>query len=285
MRTFGTVRRVSLGCATAAIALLLAAYAATAATMIVAVAALALAALVTQLPRSSAPVPVPRRDRLLLPLTASVAGSTLAALSVVWAAVTPAGPIPCVEPSGAARAALGLAFAVQAGAAAVVLRAANRDRNRASWRAYLRHNPRIRTSLTVAVHVAAPAATLATLAGVAACHMSHTRLLDTVAAGAVAAVIAGVDLLLAARLVGLAVLAPAAPADTDGIELALLAADIRTVGQLHVVRLAHDELMVTARVGLPADADVAAALHRARAHIRDFVPAARHIYLQPESSP
>ncbi|WP_433089213.1 hypothetical protein ACQP1P_22755 [Dactylosporangium sp. CA-052675] len=40
--------------------------------------------------------------------------------------------------------------------------------------------------------------------------------------------------------------------------------------------------MVTARVGLPAGAEVAAALHEARAHIRDFVPTARHIYLQPE---
>ncbi|MGI5239940.1 hypothetical protein [Dactylosporangium sp. CA-139066] len=286
MRTTATVRATSLGCGAAATALLAAAYAATTATMILAVAALAVAGLVTQLPRPVIPAAAraARRDRLLLPLMASVAVSTPAALSVVWAAVTPAGPIPCVGPSGTARLELAAAFAVQLGAAIVVLRAAQQDRGHASWRAYLRHNPHIRASLTIVVHVAAATATLAALAGVAACHVSHTRLWDTVAAGTVAAAITGVDLLLAARLVGLAVLAPARAADTDGIELALLAADIRSVAQLHVVHVTHDELMVTARVGLPADADVAETLHRARAHIRDFVPSARHIYLQPDST-
>ncbi|GAA2325700.1 hypothetical protein [Dactylosporangium salmoneum] len=277
---------MSIGCGAAATVLLAAAYAATAATMVAAVVALAVAGPVTQLPRPVVPAAArpARRDRLLLPLMASVAASTLAALSVVWAAVTPEGPIPCVGPSGPARLELAAAFAVQAVAAVVVLRAADRERGRASWRAYLRHNPRIRASLTAVLHLAAPAATLAVLAGVAACELSHTRLLDTIAAATVAAVIAGVDLLLAVRLVGLAVLSPARTADTNGIELALLAADIRSVAHLHVVHLAHDELMVTARVGLPAGADVAVTLHRARAHIQDFVPAARHIYLQPESS-
>ncbi|WP_433222624.1 hypothetical protein ACQP00_23985 [Dactylosporangium sp. CS-047395] len=271
-------RRVAVGCGLAAVALLAAAYAATAATMIVAVAALALAGVLTQLSGTA-----PRRDRMLLPLAASVALSSLAALYVVWAAVTPEGPIPCVGPSSAARLGLATACAAQLVAAGVVLRAANRDRGGASWRAYLRLNPRIAASLAVALHLAAPAATFAVLAGATACHLSHTRLLDTVAAGTVAAAIAAVDLLLAARLVGLATLAPARPVDTDGIELALLAADIRSVAQLTVVHLAHDELMVTARVGLPAGADVPATLHRARAHIQDFVPTARHIYLRPES--
>ncbi|WP_432838737.1 hypothetical protein [Dactylosporangium sp. CA-092794] len=284
MCTTAAVRRVSIGCGTAAAALLTAAYTATTATLIVAVVALAMAGLVTQLPRPVLPVvarPV-RRDRLLLPLLASVAVSTLVALCVLWAAVTPQGPIPCVGPSNTARLELAAASAVQIGAAVVVLRTANRDRGQAPWRAYLRHSPRIRMSLTVVLHVAAPVATLAILAGVAACQLSHTRLLDTVAAATVAAAITGVDLLLAARLVGLAVLAPARTADTDSVELALLAADIRSVADLHVVHLAHNELMVTARVGLPADADIAATLHRARAHIRDFLPTARHIYLQPE---
>ncbi|WP_433064237.1 hypothetical protein [Dactylosporangium sp. CS-033363] len=273
-------RRVVVGCGLAAVALLAAAYAATAATMIVAVAALALAGVLTQLSGSGT---APRRDRMLLPLAASVALSSLAALYVVWAAVTPEGPIPCVGPSSAARLGLATACAAQLAAAAVLLRAANRDRGAASWRAYLRLNPRIAASLAVGLHLAAPAATFAVLAGATACHLSHTRLLDTLAAGTVAAAIAAVDLLLAARLVGLATLAPARPVDTDGIELALLAADIRSVAQLTVVHLAHDELMVTARVGLPAGADVPATLHRARAHIQDFVPTARHIYLRPES--
>ncbi|MFG2040373.1 hypothetical protein [Dactylosporangium sp. NPDC048998] len=287
MRTTATVRRIGIGCGTAAAGLLTAAYAATDATMILAVVALAVAALITQLPRPVLPAAARpgRRDRLLLPLTASVAASTVAALTVVWAAVTPEGPIPCVGPSSNARVEIIAALAVQLIAATVVLRAADRQRGRASWRAYLRHNPRIRASLAVALHLAAPAATLATLAGATACRLSQTWLLDTVAAGTVAAAIAGVDLLLVVRLVGLAVLAPARTADTDGIELALLAADIRSVTHLHVVHVAHDELMVTARVGLPTDADIAATLHSARAHIQDFVPTARHIYLQPESLP
>ncbi|WP_426514034.1 hypothetical protein ACPPVO_27480 [Dactylosporangium sp. McL0621] len=273
-----TARRVAIGGGLSAVALLGLAYARTAATMVLAVVALAVAGIVTLVP---GPDQAPRRDRLLLPLAASVALSTLAALSVVWAAVTPEGPIPCVGPSSAARLGLAAAFVAQGAAAVVVVRAANRDRGAASWRAYLRHNPRLRASLAVALHLAAPAATLAVLAGATACHLSHTRLLDTLAAGTVAAAIAGVDLFLAVRLAGLVTLAPARAVDTDGIELALLAADIRSITQLSVVHLTHDELMVTARVGVPAGADVAAALHEARAHIRDFVPTARHIYLQP----
>jgi Co/Zn/Cd efflux system component len=282
VRTTTKGRRIGIGCGIAATALLALAYASNAATMIIAVIALALAGLIAQLfrPASSRPA---RRDRLLLPLTASVAASTVAALTVVWAAVTPEGPIPCVSPDSATRLELAAALAVQLLAAVVVVRAADRDRGTASWRAYLRHNPRIRASLAVALHLVAPAATLATLAGATACHYSHTRLLDTIAAGAVAAAIAAVDVLLTVRLVGLAILTPARRTDTDGIELALLAADIRSVAHLHVVQVAHDELMVTARVGVPAGADVAETLDRAHAHIRDFVPTARHIYLQPES--
>nr|BFE58074.1 hypothetical protein GCM10020063_026000 [Dactylosporangium thailandense] len=276
-----TARRIAIGGGASATALLGLAYATTTATLVLAAVALAVAGLVTLAPgKDHAP---PRRDRLLFPLAGAVALSSLAAISVVWAAVTPAGPIPCVGPSSTARFALTAALAAQLAAAVAIGRAANRDRGAASWRAYLRHNPRIRASLGVALHLAAPAATLAVLAGATACHLSHTRLLDTVAAGTVAAAIAAVDLVLAARLAGLVTLAPARAADTDGIELALLAADIRSISQLSVVHLAHDELMVTARVGVPAGADVAAALHEARAHIRDFVPIARHIYLQPES--
>ncbi|WP_432992346.1 hypothetical protein [Dactylosporangium sp. CA-233914] len=290
MGTTSTARRVGTVCGMAAAGLLSAAYATTAATMIIAVTALVVAGLITQVPHPAGPPGFgphrrPRRDRLLFPLLASVAASTVAALTVVWAAVTPEGPVPCVDPSTHARLEILAAFGAQVIAAVVVIRAADRDRGVASWRAYLRHSPRIRNSLAVVLHVAAPAATAATLAGATACSLSRTRLIDTLVAGTVAAAITGVDLLLAARLVGLAVLAPAVRADTEGIELALLAADIRSVDQLHVVHLAHDELMVTARVGLPADADVPAALHRARAHIQDFVPTARHIYLQPESKP
>jgi hypothetical protein len=97
----------------------------------------------------------------------------------------------------------------------------------------------------------------------------------------VAAAITGVDAFLAVRLVGLARTAAASTAATQSVELALLAADIRSVADLHVVHLAHDELLVTAHIGLPADTDIPAALLRARAHIQDFVLAARHIYLQP----
>ena len=275
-------RRVAGVCGAVAFALFCAAYATTGSATIVAATALAGASLLTQLAPAGGGAPL-RRDRWLLPLIASVAVSTTAALVVVWAAVTPAGPVPCVGPSTSARVALLFALANQLAAGYVVLTSVNTVRRGVSWWALVRYTPRLRVSLAVVLHLAAVVANAAVLVGVVTCHSADSPVVDALAAGTVAAAIATVDLVLIVRLVGLFIVIPAAPADATNVELALLAADIRTVGQLRVLRLAPDELLVTARVGLPPGADVAQTLHRAHAHIHDFVPHARHVYLQPDT--
>ncbi|WP_238006266.1 hypothetical protein KZZ52_36425 [Dactylosporangium sp. AC04546] len=279
MSTTTAVRGVGALCGLLSVGLLCEVYVTTGSLMVIAVIALAAASLLVHCAPDAA---TGRSRRLLLPLIASVAVSTAAALSVVWAAATPAGPVPCVGPGTVIWVELALALAAQTAATGVVVGAANTARGRASWWVYLRHTPRIRASLTVVLQSAAFVATTAVLGGAVACDAAHSKVTDAVAAGTVAAAVTAVNLLLAVRLLNLLTVAPASPADLTGVELALLAADVRSVNHLAVVQVAHDEVMVTARIGIAADADVAATLARARAHIRDFVPEARHIYLQPE---
>ncbi|MFB9186229.1 hypothetical protein ACFFX1_49610 [Dactylosporangium sucinum] len=279
MSTATAARGIGGLCGLVSVGLLCEVYAATGSLMVIAVIALAAAGLLVHLAPDTADG---RSRRLLLPLIASVAVSTTAALSVVWAAATPDGPVPCVGPGTVVWVELALTLAVQTAAAGVVVGAASAARGRASWWLFLRHTPRIRTSLAVVLQSSACIATVAVLGGAVACDAAHSKVTDAVAAGTVAAAVAAVDLILAVRLLNLLTVAPASPTDLTAVELALLAADVRSVNHLAVVQVTHDEVMVTARIGLAADADVAATLARARAHIRDFVPEARHIYLQPD---
>jgi hypothetical protein len=220
-------------------------------------------------------------------LLLGVALAVTAALWVVGAArVAPVGGGgSCLGPSAADRLELPLALVAQLAAAVSVLCAANAARGGASWWRYVRHSPRLGAALAVVLHVIALGATAAVLTAVASCHAAQARFIDAVAVGAVAAGIGAVAVVLAVRLAGMVAASPASAADANGVQLALVAADVRSVAQLRVVQIAHDEVLVTARVGLAADVDVAVALGRARRHIQDFVPAARHVYLQPEPPP
>ena len=220
--------------------------------------------------------------RLVLPLMASVAGSTAAAGSVLWAALTPAGPVPCTDPDRTGWLLLAAATTAQLIAAWTVLGPLRGARGRVSWWAFLRYTPRLRQSVATVLHVAALAATLAVVASAGVCHVAASRVVDAAAAGTAAAAIAVVDLLLVARLIGVVAAPAGSRQDAVGVELALVAADIAALGQLRVVRTGPDEVLVAAHVGIRPHEDVADTLARARAHIRDFVPAARHIYLRPE---
>ncbi|GAA4257825.1 hypothetical protein GCM10022255_076110 [Dactylosporangium darangshiense] len=273
------LRRVAAPCGALAVALLAGACAAGASGPRVAAAALAGAGALTQVGTREA-----RRERALLPLVCGVALAAVAALWVAFVApVVPLGAPACLGDGTAGQLELPGALLAELAAAVSVLAGANGARGGTSWWRFVRHAPQLRTPLAVVLHLTALGSTAAALTAVAACHAAGARLIDAVAAGAVAAGVGAVAVVLAVRLVGLLTLSPASAEDATGVQLALVAADVRSVAQLRVLRVAHDELLVTALVGLPDGADVAGALMSARRHIQDFVPAAQHIYLQPFS--
>jgi len=140
-----------------------------------------------------------RRERALLPL---VCGIALAAVAALWVAfVAPAVPLAgCVGDGAAGR--LELPGALLAEFAARQ-RPGRRQRARggASGGRFVRHAPQLRAPLAVVLHLTALGSTAAALATVAAGHGEPARFLDAVAAGAVAAGVGAVAVVLAVRLV------------------------------------------------------------------------------------
>jgi divalent metal cation (Fe/Co/Zn/Cd) transporter len=77
----------------------------------------------------------------------------------------------------------------------------------------------------------------------------------------------------------------AAPAVVDSIVAALSGGGIDRVIHLRTMHLGPDELLVAAKVAMPASrslADVAAEIDAAEERVRAAVPAARVIYLEPD---
>jgi len=78
----------------------------------------------------------------------------------------------------------------------------------------------------------------------------------------------------------------ASDADAEAIERAVLAGDeVERIIHMKTLYLGPEELMVAAKLALPGEqrlADVAAAINLVERRIRDAVPAARVIYIEPD---
>jgi divalent metal cation (Fe/Co/Zn/Cd) transporter len=77
----------------------------------------------------------------------------------------------------------------------------------------------------------------------------------------------------------------AAPADLAKIEAGLVGPGVDRIIHLRTMHLGPDELLVGAKLAMPAGASlpqIAAAIDDAEQRVRDAVPSARVIYLEPD---
>jgi divalent metal cation (Fe/Co/Zn/Cd) transporter len=123
------------------------------------------------------------------------------------------------------------------------------------------------------------------LAGVGLSSLTHEAVWDGVGTLGIGLLLITVAVILVIETKSLLVGEAAAPAQVRAIAAALLGGGVDRVIHLRTMHLGPEELLVAAKVAMPADtsfADVAGTINAAEARVREAVPAARVIYLEPD---
>ncbi len=154
-----------------------------------------------------------------------------------------------------------------------------------SWMAFIRHAKVPELPVVLLEDVAALTGLLLALAGVGLSALTHQDVWDGIGTLAIGVLLIAVAIVLAIETKSLLLGESAVPAQRDAIAVALVGPGVDRVIHLRTLHLGPDELLVGAKLAMPAEAgiaDVAAAIDAAEARVRTAVPAARVIYLEPD---
>ncbi|MDQ6873517.1 MAG: cation diffusion facilitator family transporter [Actinomycetota bacterium] len=163
--------------------------------------------------------------------------------------------------------------------------AANRLRDGASWVAYIRRAKAPELAVVLLEDLAALLGLLFALVGVSLAVLTGDGIWDgvgTLCIGVLLAVVAGV---LAVETKSLLLGEGAAPDAVRRIEQALVGDGVDRVIHLRTLHLGPDELLVAAKIAVPAGAsatDIANGINAAERRVRAVEPVARVIYLEPD---
>jgi cation diffusion facilitator family transporter len=165
-------------------------------------------------------------------------------------------------------------------------REANPLRNGMGWLAYIRRSKAPELPVVLLEDTAALAGLVFALTGVVLAVVTGNGRWDGVGSLAIGALLGVVAAVLAVEMKSL-LMGEGAPRDVVGrIEQVLVdGSRITRVIHLRTLHLGPDELLVAAKVGLAPGldiAEVAAAIDDAEARVREIVPIARPIYLEPD---
>ncbi|MFN2518765.1 MAG: cation diffusion facilitator family transporter [Jatrophihabitantaceae bacterium] len=154
-----------------------------------------------------------------------------------------------------------------------------------SWVAFIRHAKVPELPLVLLEDVAALAGLMFVLLGVGLSTVTHQGVWDGIGTLGIGALLIAVAVILVIETKSLLIGEAAAPAQVRAIAAALVGGGVDTITHLRTMHLGPEELLVGAKISMSADtsfADVAAAIDAAEARVREAVPAARVIYLEPD---
>jgi cation diffusion facilitator family transporter len=154
-----------------------------------------------------------------------------------------------------------------------------------SWLGFIRHAKNPELPVVLLEDVAALTGLVLALLGVGLSALTHQAVWDGVATCAIGVLLLGVAVVLIVETKSLLVGESASPADLALIERGLAGRGVDRVIHLRTMHLGPDELLVGAKLAMPASAtlaDVAGAIDAAEQRVRAAVPAARVIYLEPD---
>jgi len=123
------------------------------------------------------------------------------------------------------------------------------------------------------------------LLGVSMTLITHDGLWDAAGTGMIGLLLCIIAFVLARETKSMLMGESATPEDVRAIRAALEASDLGDVIHLRTMHLGPDDVLVAAKVGVPAEMtahDVGLLMDDAEARIRAAVPAARLIYLEPD---
>ncbi|MGH8791691.1 MAG: cation diffusion facilitator family transporter [Stackebrandtia sp.] len=179
-----------------------------------------------------------------------------------------------------------LAVAMESYGLSVAVREANRVRGRQSWTEYIRRAKEPELPTILMEDAAAVAGLLLALLGVGLTALTGNTLFDAVATLAIGVVLVGVAVVLAIETKSMLLGEAASGAQIAEIEDALHAEPaIDRIIHMRTMHLGPEEILVAAKIGVGVGddvADVTAAINSAEDRIRQAVPNAKLIYLEPD---
>ncbi|MDT4893966.1 MAG: hypothetical protein QOE97_3001 [Pseudonocardiales bacterium] len=156
-----------------------------------------------------------------------------------------------------------------------------------SWFAFIRHAKVPELPVVLLEDVAALIGLTLAFAGVGLSAVTHEEVWDGIGTAAIGVLLITVAVVLVIETKSLLVGEAAAPAQEAAIVHALMGGDtkINRIIHLRTLHLGPEEVLVAAKVAMPADisfAEVAAEINAAEDRIRSAVPSARVIYVEPD---
>jgi cation diffusion facilitator family transporter len=154
-----------------------------------------------------------------------------------------------------------------------------------SWVAFIRHAKVPELPVVLLEDVAALIGLVLALLGVGLSSITHEAVWDGLGTLAIGVLLITVAIILVIETKSLLLGESAAPVQVSAIETALVGPGIERVIHLRTMHLGPDELLVGAKVAMPAGAslaDAATAIDAAEQRVRAAVPSARVIYLEPD---
>jgi len=166
------------------------------------------------------------------------------------------------------------------------VRESNRARGELSWVAFVRHAKAPELPVVLLEDVAALVGLLLALVGVVSAVITKNGVWDGVGTIAIGLLLVVIALVLGVETKSLLLGEGASPVDVESIRQALAGGvGIESVIHMKTLYLGPEELMVAAKVGVSqraTSAQVIAAIDAAERRVRDAVPVARVIYLEPD---
>lgn len=154
-----------------------------------------------------------------------------------------------------------------------------------SWIGFIRHAKTPELPVVLLEDVAALIGLVLAFGGVGLAVLTGDGVWDGIGTCAIGALLISVAIVLVVETKSLLLGESAAPVEVSAIERALLGEGVDRVIHLRTMHLGPDELLVGAKVAMPADmslAAAAAAIDAAEVRVRAAVPSARVIYLEPD---
>jgi cation diffusion facilitator family transporter len=154
-----------------------------------------------------------------------------------------------------------------------------------TWVGFIRHAKTPELPVVLLEDVAALFGLLFAFAGVGLSVLTDHGIWDGIGTCAIGVLLISVAVVLVVETKSLLLGESAAPAQVAAIAAALIGPGVERVIHLRTMHLGPDELLVGAKVAMPAGAsvaDAAAHIDAAEARVRAVLPSARVIYLEPD---
>jgi cation diffusion facilitator family transporter len=179
-----------------------------------------------------------------------------------------------------------IALALEGYALRTAVREANKVRGTDSWWQFVRHARAPELPVILLEDTGALIGLLLALFGIGLSVLTGNDIFDGIATLGIGVLLVAIAVILAVEIKSLLVGEGASPRQVQAIHTALLAQPgVDRVIHLRTMHLGPEELLVTAKIGVDATddaAEIAQIIDSAEARIRDAVPTAKLIYLEPD---